>query len=120
MRINEGKKPFILQIGKIHAKMVNNLSDYAIWGMYDFFDIVETVKSDMSETRFCFRETGEILETWDEPFNEPYEFEKRETQLCQDTIIYKCHLLVRDYEIKTGRSFIYRAAMDYIIRYSIT
>jgi hypothetical protein len=61
-----------------------------------------------------------MLETWGRPFNEPYEFEKRDTQLCPDNIIYKCHLSVREYEIKTGRSFIYRAAMDYIIRYSVT
>lgn len=120
MRINESKKPFVLKIGKLHTKMVNTLPNYTILGMHDFFDIVDTVQSDAFETGFYFRETGEILETWDEPFNEPYEFEKRDTQLCPDTIIYKCHLLVRDYEIKTGRSLIYRAAMDYIIRYSIT
>ena len=36
MRINEGKKPFVLQIGKMHAQMVSNLPDYTIWGVYDF------------------------------------------------------------------------------------
>lgn len=120
MLINESEKPFVLQIGKLHAKMVNDFPTYAIWGMYDFFDIVDPIKADTSETFFYFKETGEILETWDKPFNEPYEFEKRDSQLCPDTIIYKCHLLVREYEIKTGRSFIYRAAMDYITRYSVT
>lgn len=116
----EVKKTFVLKIGKLHRKMLSGFSKYTIWGMYDFFDVVDMIPSNIPETFFIFRETGEILKTWYEPFNEPYEFEKCSTQLCPDSIIEMCHSLIRDYEMKTGRSFIYRAAMGYMARNSIS
>lgn len=115
----EVKKPFILKIGELHNKILPGVLKYNILGVYDFSDIVDVEPTNVSETCLIVRETGELLKTWYDPFNEPYEFQKRYTQLCPDSIIYISHLLIREFEVKTGRSFIHRAAMDYLARNSI-
>jgi hypothetical protein len=114
----EVKKAFILKIGKLHRKILNDFSKYIILDIYNFCDVVDALPSSTYETCLIYRETGELLKTWSEPFSESYESEKSCTRLSPDSIIYTCHLLIRDYEMKTGRSFIYRAAMDYMIRNS--
>lgn len=115
----EVQKPFILEVGVLHNKILLNVSKYNILGIYDFSDIVDSVPTNVSETCLIVRETGELLNTWYNPFSEPYKFQKCCKQLCPDSIIYISHLLIRDYEVKTGRSFIYRAAMDYVTKNSI-
>ena len=84
-----GNRPFILQIGKLHKRLLDTFDYYDIAG-YHIADIVQAIPFKENETRLIVRESGEILRTWDEPFEKNYSFENRYTQLTPDMMIRFC------------------------------
>ena len=105
-----GNCPFILQIGKLHKRLLDTFDNYDIAG-YHIADIVQAIPFKENETRFIVKESGEILRTWDKPFENNYSFENRYTQLTPDMMICFCDMSISDYDLKSKKGIKFMAEL---------